>query len=221
MSNDPGTSASAGRKETNKRKIRALLAGGLVLGIGAAVTLAAWSDNVFGKTEFSTTSWNIQGSFSNTGTPVWNEYATADDAGVFSFTLEPLDLVPGVPVHAPVSLRIGPDPSGSNANVQLLGATGGTGDLAAALRYSVYQGVSASECNQGDLTAAGASAWVGTASNPVALSVGSATDDLLLSGDQTAVNLCFAVTLPEDADPVTLSGQTTGELVWQFAGTSS
>ena len=44
------------------RKVRAILAGGLVLGLGAAVTLAAWNDSEFAKGTFTSGSLNIQGS---------------------------------------------------------------------------------------------------------------------------------------------------------------
>ncbi|GAA3171571.1 hypothetical protein GCM10020255_060560 [Rhodococcus baikonurensis] len=70
------------RKAVNKRKVRALLAGGLVLGIGAAVTLAAWTDNVFGDAQFKTGSWNLQGSFD--GLTTWGEYQVDASAGHFN-----------------------------------------------------------------------------------------------------------------------------------------
>jgi predicted ribosomally synthesized peptide with SipW-like signal peptide len=51
-SKEPGMTEQQG--STKKRKVRALLAGGLVLGVGAAITLAAWTDNVFGNSDFAT-----------------------------------------------------------------------------------------------------------------------------------------------------------------------
>lgn len=91
----------------NRRKIRAILAAGLVLGVGAAVTLAAWSDSVWGQSEFATDKWNVQGSF-NGGTS-WGEFATGPTAGTFTFPLaDATSLTPGESVKAPVSLRVGP-----------------------------------------------------------------------------------------------------------------
>ncbi|MGO2139648.1 MAG: SipW-dependent-type signal peptide-containing protein [Leucobacter sp.] len=43
-------------------KARALLAGGLVLGVGAAVTLAAWTDNEWVRGVFGTGTFGIEGS---------------------------------------------------------------------------------------------------------------------------------------------------------------
>ncbi|MFN3340157.1 MAG: SipW-dependent-type signal peptide-containing protein, partial [Dietzia sp.] len=44
----------AQQKQDRARKRKALLAGGVVLGLGAAVTLAAWSDDVFANGIFNT-----------------------------------------------------------------------------------------------------------------------------------------------------------------------
>ncbi|MGD7001573.1 SipW-dependent-type signal peptide-containing protein [Corynebacterium halotolerans] len=54
------------------RKIRALAAGGAVLGIGAAVTLAAWSDNEFAQGLFGTEAFGIQAA---AGDGVFGEHA--------------------------------------------------------------------------------------------------------------------------------------------------
>lgn len=144
------------RKAVNKRKVRALLAGGLVLGIGAAVTLAAWTDNVFGDAQFKTGSWNLQGSFD--GLTTWGEYQVDASAGHFQFSTGFDALSPGTTVYAPVALRIGPTASTSGATVQLLGATGGDTDLKPALRYSVYRGVPSTTCTAAGIGAG--TAWV-------------------------------------------------------------
>lgn len=41
-------------------KVKAVLAGGLVLGVGAAVTLASWTDQAYVDATFGTSSFNIQ-----------------------------------------------------------------------------------------------------------------------------------------------------------------
>ncbi|MCD2157691.1 SipW-dependent-type signal peptide-containing protein [Rhodococcus cerastii] len=208
------------RKAVNRRKVRALLAGGLVLGIGAAVTLAAWTDNVFGDAQFQTGSWNLQGSFD--GLTTWGEYQVDASAGHFTFSTGFAALSPGTTVYAPVALRIGPAASTLGATVQLLGATGGDAVLKPALRYSVYRNVPSATC-----TAAGIGsgiAWVGTTASPVALTAGSGSDVTLAggaAGPGTPVELCFAVTLPAGVDPSIVSGQDTGRLLWQFTGQST
>ena len=49
-------------RNSKRRKAKAILAGGLVLGIGAAVTLAAWNDSEFIKGAFGGGHFEIQGS---------------------------------------------------------------------------------------------------------------------------------------------------------------
>jgi len=51
---------------TTRRKVRAVLAGGLVLGVGAAVTLAAWNDSEFATGTFTAGTFNLEGSTDGT-----------------------------------------------------------------------------------------------------------------------------------------------------------
>jgi len=46
------TAAQSRRAGTGFRRLRAVLAGGLVLGVGAALTLAAWNDAEFATGSF-------------------------------------------------------------------------------------------------------------------------------------------------------------------------
>ncbi|NLG54199.1 MAG: hypothetical protein GX542_00865, partial [Rhodococcus sp.] len=41
-------------RERNRRKRKAILASGIVLGVGAVITLAAWNDSVWGTGAFGT-----------------------------------------------------------------------------------------------------------------------------------------------------------------------
>ncbi|WP_249154724.1 SipW-dependent-type signal peptide-containing protein [Gordonia polyisoprenivorans] len=91
-----------------RRKKKALLAAGSVLGVGAVITLAAWNDSVWGDSQFGTgeNSWNVQGSFDAGAN--WDEFLTQDDAGNMVFTLGTIDpsaLMPGDSVHALVGLK--------------------------------------------------------------------------------------------------------------------
>lgn len=92
--------------QDRKRKRKALLAGGLVLGLGAAATLAAFSDDVFGSGSFNTGDFNIQGSADGTG---YAEHSTAGDAADLTFALNALQMSPGQTVYAPFSIRIDAD----------------------------------------------------------------------------------------------------------------
>ncbi len=48
MSTAPQTPQPAAKNQNRRKKVRAVMASGLVLGVGAAVTLAAWSDTAYG-----------------------------------------------------------------------------------------------------------------------------------------------------------------------------
>ncbi|GGG24149.1 hypothetical protein GCM10007304_42490 [Rhodococcoides trifolii] len=205
-------------KLARKRKIRALLAGGLVLGVGAAITLAAWTDNVFGKATFTAENWNVQGDFSAAGTGVWDEYDTVGTAGTFNYTSTFNALSPGTTVYAPVALRVGTSAGAGGAyaaNVTLNGATPTTGPLTTYLTYTVVSGVSATACSAGTLT--GGTAIVPAGST---LATGSAANAVTLPAAGTAVPLCFAVTLPSTVTAAQAAGKTTGTVTWQFAATA-
>lgn len=213
-------------------KGRALLAGGLVLGMGAAATLAAWTDNewVFGGsgsgdgTEPNTPGTGIYRMQQNTwtgasGTAVWTDQPNAN-GGALTFTVDPGKLVPGKTVYSPMQLRT---VAGSEAlDVSLAegiqsalnrGADNSPA-LYAALTYGVYKGVSKEACEAG--TTAGGTAVVPEGSALTATS--STTFPLAAGADASSPgapeNLCFALTLPSTAGPE-LQGLNTVP-VWRF-----
>ena len=64
---DPDRTDPTGpRKGLRGRKIRAVLAAGLVLGIGAVVTLAAWNDSEYATGTFAAGTFNLEGSTDGT-----------------------------------------------------------------------------------------------------------------------------------------------------------
>ncbi|WP_255808456.1 SipW-dependent-type signal peptide-containing protein [Leucobacter aridicollis] len=65
-------------------KARALLAGGLVLGVGAAVTLAAWTDNEWVRGVFGTGTFGIEGSKDGS---VFSDNPTSGDPAQLSFAV--------------------------------------------------------------------------------------------------------------------------------------
>ena len=50
-----------GTRRRDSRRVKAVLAGGMVLGIGAAITLAAWNDSEFATGTFSAGHFGIEG----------------------------------------------------------------------------------------------------------------------------------------------------------------
>lgn len=217
MTTDLSYESERDDRSVRRRKVRALLAGGLVLGVGAAVTLAAWTDNVFGQAEFSAANWNVQGDFSRDAA-AWNEYETEGTAGSFAYTTGFDALSPGTTVYAPVALRVGQGTTAGgdyDATVTLNGATGGGGALTQYLTYSVLSGVSKADCVSGTTT--GGTPYVGEGS---ALTTGSGSTTLRLPASGIEVPLCFAVTMSPTVAASAAAGTSTGTLTWKFDATA-
>lgn len=195
---------------TRSRKFKAILAGGIVLGVGAAVTLAAWTDDEWAEGIFGAGEFNVEGSTNGTD---FDDHESSAGAAELSFSLDGGDnLSPGDTVVAPFALRLD-GPTTYDATVALTSAAGG-GDNTTALSYEIVQVASAGECTA---TATGTSvAPAGTALD----STTGATEFDLTAGTDTAtgdpVALCFKVT----ADDTLTQGQDT-TAQWQFTATSA
>ena len=212
-------------------KGRALLAGGLVLGVGAAATLAAWTDNewVFGGsgngdgTGPGTPGTGIYRMQQNTwtgaaGAAIWSDQPAAN-GGALTFTIDPGLMVPGKTVYSPMQLRA---VAGSEAlDVSLaegiqsalnVGADNSTA-LYGALTYGVYKGVTKAACEAGttgaDVVVPAGSALTETSATTFPLAAGT---DATTAG--MPENLCFALTLPSNAGAA-LQGLNTVP-VWRF-----
>lgn len=218
-------SKSAGRRG----KIRALLASGLVLGVGATFTLAAWTDNewVFGGAGpgSDTPGTKIYAMEQNTVAPFaeasWTDEPEAN-GGRLDFTIKAANLLPGDTVYAPFQLRA---KAGSEAlTVSLAEAVQATnpapGDdnstaLYNALRYRAWIGLDAADCSAaGDKTAgtelvAANSPLTTLGADPFALAAGASG----AAGEPE--NLCFAMTLPAGTTDTSLQGKNVVPL-WRF-----
>jgi predicted ribosomally synthesized peptide with SipW-like signal peptide len=214
-----GSSTDAADAPTRRGKIRALLAGGLILGLGATFTLAAWTDKAFVTSDFGTGTFDIEANVSspfNSGG--WADYGSSP-GGTLTFSIPTSSVVPGVPIYAPVSLRTA---SGSLAAQVTLEAatTSGSSTLSAALRYRVVQD---STCNASAFSA-GAVYVIGSSSTPAALTTGSAPNAISLPADgaTTAPSgkaYCFELSLPDTPANQSLQGLS-ATAIWQFTATS-
>lgn len=182
--------------QDRKRKRKALLAGGLVLGLGAAATLAAFSDDVFGSGSFNTGDFNIEGSADGTG---YAEHSTAGDAADLTFALNALQMSPGQTVYAPFSIRIDDDSTLDGEITHDFVEASGT--LAGLLTYSMASNsancsvddppatfdwgteVSVNGPTEGDSEVALESNGAGTAGTPIQVCIAVTLDD-----NQAAVN---------------------------------
>lgn len=210
-----------------------MLAGGLVLGVGAAFTLAAWTDNewVFGSTGAADGPGNPgtgiyqmqQNTFTGAASAaLWSDQETAN-GGALTFSVGAKDLKPGATVYAPMQLRA---VAGSKAMLATL-AEGvqaanpspvNHAGLYAALVYQAKSGVAKADCTAAGMAAAGGTVLV-PANSPLTTTSGAVS--LALPAGATAadpgaaVDICFAVTLPSAVTDATLQGKNTIPL-WRF-----
>lgn len=98
---------------TRKRKVAAIAAGALVIGVGAAYTLATWNDSEWVFGEATTSSFNVEQNVTNafinepaeeSDPAVWTS-EEANPGGILVFGNDALAVVPGEPIYAPVALR--------------------------------------------------------------------------------------------------------------------
>lgn len=94
---------SSAAKGLRRRRIYAVLAGGLVLGVGTAVTLAAWNESEFAKSTFTAGSFVFQGSTDGTA---FADHASEAGAADLTFLVNPTNLSPGDTVYAPYAVKL-------------------------------------------------------------------------------------------------------------------
>ena len=208
---DTGDATAPDRKRRRSRMIRAILAGGLVLGVGAAVTMAAWNDSEFVTGTFTAGTFNMQGSTTDGTTFTDHPVGTP---GTLTFTVAPLLLSPGDTVYAPFALRLAANTT-NNANV-VINATPATTGTVTNLTYEVVR-TTAFTCGSGTTDSTGTSLI--TAGTAVTTVAGPNTFVLNKGTPVTSAGatqfLCFKVT----AGAGLTQGQT-GTVTWQFTASS-
>lgn len=193
-----------GDKPSRAPKARAILAGGLVLGLGAAITLAAWNDSEFAQGIFTAGTFNLEGS---TDGSAFGENPSTSPA-TLGFTASPTNLTPGDVVTAPFAVRLD-DATTDDATVTV-STEASTGALLG-LTYSLTQSTDfgCGEPVTATLVPAGQTLGATPGGVTFALSQGAGTDP------GAPVNLCFTITADED-----LPQSQTGTTTWEFAAQS-
>jgi predicted ribosomally synthesized peptide with SipW-like signal peptide len=238
--NDPLTPDAQLKKQDRARKRKAILAGGVVLGLGAAITLAAWSDDVFADGLFNTGSFDLIGSPGTTATlaeGAYAQYDTSAGAADLSFEIDALEMYPGETVAAPFSIA---QPTGTDVDgrVWMYEATA-TGVLAPHLSYAIKSVADPTACLADDpattvdesAAVTALPAWNDGAftTNPVQnlagqrdAAGGAETQDLLVEqnfGNQQ--HLCIQVTLEDNETAIgALDTSVDTSILWQFKGES-
>jgi predicted ribosomally synthesized peptide with SipW-like signal peptide len=189
-----------GGKRLAGRKVAAVLAGGLVFGVGALATLASWNDSEAAKATFDAGVFRLQGSLDGVR---YTDHSSLP-GGKLAFSSPFADLHPGSVVYAPFALQLTSDTT-SDATV-VISAT--SVDTVSGLSYQLVR-ASSFGCD---------AATTGTSlvtSSVVGAITGAAAFELTRTGATNTAYLCFKVT----ADGTLKQGQT-GTGIWQFDAVS-
>ena len=211
--------ARGGKRRSGKT--RAILAGCAVLGVGAAVTLAAWTDNewVFGGgtgagDPIGTSSFNIQQNvfdgvgFTDRGTTPGGQLRFSPNAGT---------MTPGSIIAAPMQLRTAAVSDPATVTMHAPTLNGSSTTLFAAVTYAVYTGLPQAQCTAAHDYSTVLPAAVLVAPGSALTVAGAHTFGLLLNATSTE-DLCFVISLPANASN-TLQGQAIGP-AWDFTADS-
>lgn len=194
----------AGGRRIRLLRIRALLAGGLVLGTGATSTLASWNDAEYANGTFTAARFGVEGSLDGTN---YSKH-TSSNAAALSFSPAVTGLFPGNTSYAAFAVRA---TSGSIAGHVQISAGTPTGALSD-LRYGVRTVSGMGQCNAASYAGGGAVIPDGSTLGT------SAAVSQTLAADRTPVYYCFAISLPVGASNG-MQGQAIAQ-TWQLVATS-
>ncbi len=210
------TSTSAPpRRKGLSRKIRAILAGGLVLGLGTAATLAAWNDSEYATGTFTAGTFNLQGATAAAAGP-YTDHASSAGAAAVTFSTGFDNMSPGTVVAAPFWVRLAANTT-TPATLDLVDVTS-TGANAANITFVVRAIAPGDTCNT-----ATTGGTVLTPTTPPPLTTGPIAGDTAplaigspASSPGTAVQLCIIATAGTN---LVQGGAVTS--VWRFQATST
>ncbi len=185
-------------------KAKAILAGALVLGVGAAVTLASWNDSEVASGAFAGGSFNLQ---SSTDGSVFTDNPVGQPA-TLSFSTTATNLSPNTTVYAPFAIQLAAGTTNA-ARVSVSGVAAGEAALISNLSYTMVT-TSSITC---DATAVAGGTTILTGSGAASAS---ASDVIDLTSAATPTFLCIAVTGEKDLPQVL-----TGSLTWSFTAVST
>ncbi|PKQ31030.1 MAG: hypothetical protein CVT62_11275 [Actinobacteria bacterium HGW-Actinobacteria-2] len=193
-----------------RRKVAAILAGGVVVGVGTMATLAAWTDTEYATGTFTGGYFDLRGSTNQT---TFSDHTTAGSSAALAFTA-PLatQMSPGDVVYAPYALNL--FKTSTNAGTVVVSAPSTTGDVSD-LTYTLFT-TSAAGCSAAStpvVTVVPAGTAVGSVGTPTSFTVAKPANS---ATDGVATYLCFKVTAGAG-----LSQGQTGTATWLFTATSN
>jgi predicted ribosomally synthesized peptide with SipW-like signal peptide len=172
--------ARKSRRRVVLRRVQALLAGGLVLGVGVTVSLAAWNDSEYAATTVTASVFGVEGSV-NGG--AYSEHSTSGAAAALVFSPSVTQFSPGTVGFQSFAVRTTATSTvGGTVTLQQPSTTPTSGALYNGLVYAIRTVPSGSACNQALFANAAAPVIVANASglgatitaNPRPLSAASA-----------------------------------------------
>ena len=190
------TESRHGEKRTKSmlasRKIRAVLAGGLVLGVGVGVTLASWTDSVASSGTYTAGVLDLEGKKSELLGFAGGLAATTLDYSALVSNLSPSNVV-----YAPYSVRLSAS-STTGADITL---SAQTGNVVTGLTYTLVK-TSSFACDSGVVSAAILAGDALVTNQPLGYVIPNTVTFPLVKGSPTgspavagtSQNLCFAVT---------------------------
>jgi len=182
-------------------RLRAVLAGGLVLGVGAALTVAAWTDHEHATGTFQAGVFGIEG---RTAASLWGEHPSGELAASLEFNAGAMH--PGSLQYAYLDVRR-TEASTMPGTVSLT-SSAGSGALVPYLDYRVAVVAEGTACDAS--TASGD--YLSADGLPVTGATGVLATD-------AAVRYCFEVRL-DPGTPNAMQG-TTGSISWGITGEST
>lgn len=207
-----GSRSAAGRHQKYQpapwfTRVRALLAGALVLGVGATLTLASWTDQEYAQGSFATSTFAIEGAADGT----FGDHSATPAPLLFTATAAAMS--PGSITYSRFVVRTTAATTVAGT-VQMSGATVGGNGLGDYLTYGVRTIAAGGACESttyasGVLVIADGSVLTG----------GSSTVQALPAAGSASVTYCFAIKLPVDT-PNSMQGKN-ATATWTFTGTSN
>ena len=195
-------------------RVRALLAGGLVLGLGATMTLAAWTDSEYGQGTFTASKFDI---VSRSGTDAFAQHATTP-AAVMRFNATGMS--PGVSAFTNFDIQTTPDTTvAGTVGPPSTSAVTASGTLIPALEYRMIAAPTATTTCAAAAFVAGSTYLAGTGTSYAAVTTAPATITSELPAAGSTVRYCFEVRIQPNAAGT--YGGTSGVVTWAFTGTSS
>lgn len=195
-----------GKRVGVSRKIAAVLAGGLVLGIGAATTMAAWTDSQYAKATFTAGVFKLESSADGS---TWAKHTSNLPV---KLSMGTAGMSPGVSGFGFLDVRTTSE-SDLAGTAALLPATvvNGSSDMVGALEFRAKALAGGVACNA---SALGAAPYTAVTGLPTGLG-----GQVLAAASGNVVRFCLEVRMKTWA-PSSIQGESTN-LTWAVQGTST